>query len=294
MSRLRRIQIAVVTVAAALAVGLFLIVVPITFSNTGPLAATIIGSTGLSVFPAVPSFSGSLPPSELLLPTMAQAGITDAVHTGAWAKQWAPTKTGSSDSFQIQTDVAPTVAIAKQVQVEAGARQLTKTVIAEAKHTYVGTFSIAPLDGSGSNYIIPAIKPKKAAASSITTGAPPAKTIPAAPGNEIVFRVGRTVVQEGFSGSASNDARAIAIAKREAALVAAVVPTLPPLQIRHNPIVSSVIFIVLALVAIVGLSFVPVGVDAALRRRVAERIARADRHRRVRGAKALKSHRRRF
>jgi hypothetical protein len=261
--------------------------VPTTDTNTAPLAGLIVSNAGYPSLVEPAGFSGNLPTAQLPLHAMVAAGASDPTRTGAWFKEWSGKAVRSADNLSIEADLAPSISVAKTLLPQAQTFANSRAAIVGAKHTYDGSFAIAPLVGSGSVFTIPAVHtPKTATAAAVNS--------PAQPGIALVFVEGRVVVQITVTGSVGTKSDALALARREVTLIDKVVPGLPPLRTLHAPLVASLIYLFVGVAVIVTGALTPVGVEAGRRRRAAELAARADRHRRVRGAKALKSQRRRF
>jgi hypothetical protein len=277
-SRTPRVILAGIT--AAIGVALFFVIVPETVTDATPLANAIISSPNIPGISNTSAYSVLVSTIQLPFPALVAAGKSDPAHSGSWAKQWLGTKTNAGGDLQIEFNLAPSASVAAKAATEAKATSLSKSALTSGGRVHGRLISVAPLDGSGATFTLAPTKGSKAAVQR---------------GVELFFHSGRALIEETLTETRPQViADAMGVAQREAALVARVVPTLPPIRSTRFPLGSASVVLALTVVGSALVSFIPLFADAARRRREAELARRAEHHRRVRGAKALKSQRRRY
>jgi hypothetical protein len=114
---------------------------------------------------------------------------------------------------------------------------------------------------------------------------------PPVPGGALDARIDHVVFRETVSGKVTTKANMLALASRETALLERVEPSFPNIQTTDHPVLASVVYIVVALLAAAALALVPDWIRFARARRQAQQEARNRRQYTTRGSKALRRHR---
>ena len=264
----------------ALALAGYLLFVRTPHTDRNLLADLVIRRTPVHGLRARPASARSVIPSTSAVKTVKEAYKADPAHTGIYEIEWSSATSAPFDAG-ILLELLPNsksakAALAVSEKQLGSAPQLQGQTLSARK-----AFSIASVPGAvAASYSM----------KSQSTGKPSGNAY------TVVFRVDRAVVTELLetSNTVQSDAGASSMARQERSLLQKVEPTFSMVRVP-TPLISTLIFVFVALLIAAGAYFVPEwAIDTKARRRERHQARERERARsefRARGRRAVRRHR---